>query len=149
MESKTLEYSTSNIPLSNKNTYIKDLIHKTEHFVRRLRWKVFHFLNKSSEKENQSNDKENKAKNKENNTNDEENKSNFGFRSKASPPKNALIYEFENDLYDLIQNVEFKVVKNDFQRQMQSDLHSIKTSKKVFVKADKTKNLYGLRTRTI
>ena len=94
MERKNLGYSIKNIPVSNKNVYLKTLVHKTEHFVRRLRWKVFHYLNKSE---------------------DVTERNTFGFKSLRSPPTNALLYEFEKDVYDLIKNVEFKNVKNSFQ----------------------------------
>ena len=128
MESKNLGYSVKNIPLSSKDVYLKTLIHKTEHFVRRLRWKVFHFLNKS-------------------NNNDDDERNTFGFRSPLSPPRNQLIYEFENDLYNMIKTIEFKPVKNNFQKQISSDLKSIKNSNKIFVPADKTRNMYGLEPK--
>ena len=128
METKNLEYSVKNIPLSNKDVYQKTLIGKTEDFIRRLRWKVFHFLNKSD------------------NSNDQ--KSNFGFRTPYSPQKNAVLENFENDLYDLIKNIEFKTVRNNFQHQVSRDLRSINNSKKIFVPADKTRNMYGLEPKT-
>ena len=64
-----------------------------------------------------------------------------------SPPKNPLIYEFENDMYNMIQNIQFKNVKNNFQSKMQLDLKSIKDSGKIYVKADKTHNMYAVEPK--
>ena len=126
MESTNLGYSAKNIPVCSKNMYLKELINKSEHFIKRLRWKVYHFLNKP---------------------NNVENVKNFGFNSMNSPPKNPLIYEFENDMYNMIQNIQFKNVKNNFQSKMQLDLKSIKDSGKIYVKADKTHNMYAVEPK--
>ena len=123
METKNLGYSVKNIPISNKAVYQKTLIGQTESFLRRLRWKVYHFLS-SSENNN--------------------NKENFGFRTTKSPPKNQLLYPFENDIYDMIKNIEFEQVRTEFQKKMSSDLSSIRKTKKIFVAADKTRNMYGI-----
>ena len=44
----------------------------------------------------------------------------------------------------MIKNVEFEQVTTEFQKKIRQDLKSIKQSKKVFVSADKTRNLYGI-----
>ena len=123
MEAKTLGYSTKNIPLSKQDVYIKTLIYNSEQFLRRLRWKVFHYL---SPQENN------------------ELKETFGFRSPKLPPKNQLLEGFEKDLYHMINSIEFRKVNCDFQKKLQSDLKTFRQSPKVFVKADKTKNIYEI-----
>ena len=45
MEVINLPYSQKNIPIPSKFTYQKQLVAKTEHFSRRLRWKMFYILN--------------------------------------------------------------------------------------------------------
>ena len=127
METKNLGYSTKNIPLSNKDVYKKELIGKTEHFLRRLRWKVYFFLK--------------------NNNDDADDAENFGFRSPKTPPKNQILYNFENDMYDMIKQIEFEPVRTQFQRKLSTDLRSIKQSNKVFVPADKTRNMYGIEPK--
>ena len=72
-------------------------------------------------------------------------KNTFGFPSLSIPPKNQLIYEFENYMYNLIKNIEFKKVNNIFPTKINCDLREIKNSGKIFVKADKTKNIYGIK----
>ena len=47
-------------------------------------------------------------------------------------------------MYEMIKNVEFEQVTTEFQKKIRQDLKSIKQSKKVFVSADKTRNLYGI-----
>ena len=81
-------YSLKNMPLPTKDTHRKNLIHKLESFIKRIRWKVFCFENKSKS------------------TN--EITSSFGFKSVKTPPKNDQLNQFESDLYDKVQNIEFK-----------------------------------------
>ena len=54
------------------------------------------------------------------------------------------MYNFENDMYEMIRKVEFEPVRTEFQRKMSEDLRSIKNSKKIFVSADKTRNMYAI-----
>ena len=67
MEANSLEYSTENIPLSNKHVYLKELIGKTEHFLRRIRCRFYYFLKNNKE---------------------ETETENFGFQTLNTPPKN-------------------------------------------------------------
>ena len=76
MEGKSLGYSTKNIPLSNKDVYLKELIGKTEHFHYRIRWRIYYFLKNNKE---------------------ETETENFGFRTLNAPPKNQILFNFEND----------------------------------------------------
>ena len=52
------------------------------------------------------------------------------------------MYDFESDLYDMIQKIEFKQVKKDFQTKMLNDIRSMRNKDKIYVKAVKTRNLY-------
>ena len=117
MKAKSLGYSTKNIPLSNKDVYLKELIGKTEHFLRWIRWKVYHFLKNNKE---------------------ETEIENFEFRTINTKPKKQILYNFENDLYEMITKTEFEPVRTEFQRKLSEDLRSIKRSNKIFVSADKT-----------
>ena len=42
----------------------------------------------------------------------------------------------------MVQNIEFKKVKSNFQMQLSSDVKNIKKNPKLLVPADKTNNLY-------
>ena len=48
MEKFSVTYSTKNIPLPSQNDYLQRLIEKTEHFLRRMHWKAYFFLNPST-----------------------------------------------------------------------------------------------------
>ena len=124
-----LGYSQKNIPIPPNDSYLKALIAKTEHFIKRLRWKIFHFENASVE------DKP-----------DEDNKT-YGFRTTKTPPQNPALNQFEDDVYDLISNVEFRVVKSEFQNTLKKDISGIKDSNKVILPADKTTNLYQVSSQ--
>ena len=73
MERVTFNDSTKNIPVASDKEYIKQFIDKTEQFLRRMRWKAFHFLNqeKSTAKET------------------------FGFKTKNCPPVIEELRKFE------------------------------------------------------
>ena len=51
---------------------------------------------------------------------------------------------FENDLLDMTRNINFRKNYNEFQKLMNNDIKSVKTSKKAFIAADKTKNMYEM-----
>ena len=61
-----------------------------------------------------------------------------------SSPQNDHLNTFENDLYDLIQKVEFTHVQNTFQENLKKDIQNIKSLTKMLVFADKSTNLYDL-----
>ena len=92
---------------------------KNENFIWRLRWKTYHFCKCNSQPLNES-------------TNGY-----FGFKTLTTPPPNEHLNGFENDLYDLIQKVEFTNVQNTFQQQPKKDVQSIKLSNNMLVFADK------------
>ena len=123
MEKVNLGYSTKNIPLPSRSEYMKNFIEKTEHFLRRMRWKAYHFLNptESSAKET------------------------YGFKSRKSPPRISELIPFEDAMLNLIQNIEFKDVKCNFQNQLNSDIkNKIRKPDSLLIPADKTTNYYTM-----
>ena len=54
------------------------------------------------------------------------------------------INALENDMYDMIRNVEFTNIRNEFLDHLNRDIESIRSSKNVLVFADKSTNLYEL-----
>ena len=99
------------------------LIEKTEHFLRRMRWKAYHFLNPT----------------------ESTTKETYGFKSRNSPPRVNELIPFEDGMLNLIQNIQFKDVKCKFQNQMNSDIkNKIKKPSKVLIPADKTTNYYTM-----
>ena len=123
----SLGYSVKNIPIPSEESYMKTLIEKTTSFVRRLRWRAYHFLKGTSDEEGDS----------------EANcKEHYGLKSRKSPPSVPELRAFEDDLADLVGSVTFRNTRDDFQRTLQQDITRIERSNSVFVAADKTTNLY-------
>ena len=105
MEKVNFNYLLENIPLPTKDTYRKNFIHKLERFIKKITWKAFFFENKKEC------------------TN--EITTNFGFKSVKTPPKNGQLNQFESDLYDMVQYIEFKIVTSNFQAQLSDDVRNI------------------------
>ena len=122
MEQVRCEYSQKNIPIPNINRYKMTLLEKIESLITRMRWKAFFYLSK--------------------NTN--EKVENYGFRTNKNPPQIKEMVGFEADLTNLIKQIKPRKWNNKFQNQIKSDLVKINQSKKVYVKADKTSNMYAM-----
>ena len=65
MDKINFNYSTKNIPYGTQGAYKRQLIEKTEVFIKNIRWKAFFFLNPNTK----VSDKET-----------------FGFKSRKTPP---------------------------------------------------------------
>ena len=81
---------------------MKRLIEKTEHFLRRLRWKAHYFLSGQAETSN---------------------KETYGFKTRNSPPKINELIPFEEGMLNLIHNIEFddNASKCRFQRTLNTN----------------------------
>ena len=56
--------------------------------------------------------------------------------------------QFEDDVAKLLENVNFRDIKDDFIQALEKDKKRIEASKNVFVFADKTRNLYEMEAST-
>ena len=124
MDQVQFDYSTKNIPIPPRNSYLKRLIEKAESAIKRnsIRWKAFFF---------DRNGQDNK---------EAINSDNFEFKS----PQNSDLDKFEADLLDMVHNIKFRNVNNKFQNKLNDDISKIKKSTKAFIPADKTSNFYKL-----
>ena len=120
-------YSLKNIPTPNERTYKLQLIEKIELFIKKLRWKAIFFINNSKET-----------------TESRASSSAYGLKSNKCPPQLKELIPFEDDLIDLVKNIKFRKVRNDFQKQLHEDLKKVRSSKKTLTFADKTSNMYRL-----
>ena len=116
------------------------LIEKTESVIKRIRWKAF-FSEQNKDKNKTNHDSDNDDSNSAINNN-------FGFKSRKCSPQNEELNNFEADVYDMIKNIEFRQVRDDFQDQLQHDIRKINNSTKVFIPADKTTNFYEVDKTT-
>ena len=123
MEKFNIGYSTKNIPLPSQNDFLQRLIEKTEHFLRRMRWKAFFFLNPDASTSS---------------------KKSFGFKSTKNPPPIDELKEFEDDMLKMVQSTKFKQVNNPFLNKLKDDTDRITKETKLLIPADKTTNFYKL-----
>ena len=128
MEQNNFNYSLKNIPIPNKQSYMKSIISKTESFIQRIRWKTLFYTQDKHDDPPKNN--------------------NYGFKTEKTAPQQKDLIPFENDLIELISNVEFSKEKTNFQKQLSKDVTSIKNSKQLYVPADKTNNIYKVEKET-
>ena len=95
---------------------------KTENFLKRMRWKASVFLGKLK-----SNDKDN-----------------HGFKTAKCPSSVNELVPFINDMTDMIKNLKFKRVNNEFQSNLRNDTRQIRKINNLFVTADKSRNMYRI-----
>ena len=113
LKKKTFNFSMKNIPIPSENSYMKDLIYRTEDFLIRVRWRALFFLKNEEEKKKQ------KHTNAEDNfENTKIQKETFGFRTSKNPPAIKELAKFENDIWEMVENVRFSKYRNSFQREM-------------------------------
>ena len=68
----------------------------------------------------------------------------FMDSSREHPGSCKELESFEKELIGLINKIEFKTVRDQFQSKLKSDISKVKCSKNLFVFADKTSNIYEL-----
>ncbi|PIK53382.1 hypothetical protein BSL78_09744 [Apostichopus japonicus] len=127
-----MDYSSKNIPLPSCREYTKRLLEKVESVIKRMRWKAFFFLNSDTDTDDTS-------------SGDEPNSDDFyGFKSRRAPPQIEEVIGFERDMLDIVENIKFRKVNDDFQTTLTEDVKKINSSKRIFAPADKTKNFYEM-----
>ena len=87
-----------------------------------MRWKASVFLGKLK-----SNDKDN-----------------HGFKTAKCPSSVNELVPFTNDMTDMIKNLKFKRVNNEFQSNLRNDTRQIRKINNLFVTADKSRNMYRI-----
>ena len=116
-----LDYSLKNIPIPSRDNYLRNLIEKAESVLKRMRWKAHFFLKGEKSQENTRN---------------------FGLSSNKTPPTVLELKPFEEDVIKLLETIKFRDTKDYFQDTLANDLKKINSSDKMFVFADKTRNIY-------
>ena len=120
-----LIYSNKNIPIPNRFEYKKQFMEKTEDLIKRMRWRAFHFLNPSNK----------------------ENINTFGFRTTNHPPKIPEMKQFEEEIFNIMNKIEYRKIASTFQNKLSEDIETINNCDDVIVKADKTSNLYKIKVQ--
>ena len=94
MDPVNLEHSIKDIPVPKPKVYKQMMINSLEKFMQNLRWKVIFFLNPQYSQKKET----------------------FGFKSNAVPDPVTELKPFEDDLVDMVKNIEFRNVNNNFQK---------------------------------
>ena len=92
-----------------------------------MRWKA-HFFLQENEEDQESMKREN-----------------YGFMTKKCPPQCADLDNFEKDLMNVINKLEFKKINDKFQRKLKEDIKKVRESPNMLVFADKSTNVYELK----
>lgn len=128
-------FSMKNIPIQNEDSFLKNFIHRTEDFITRLRWPILFFLKREEEKKKDNcDDCESDG--------EDERKETYGFRSTRIPPPIKEIEEFEQDLWSMVEGIQFNKKRTQFQKRLINEVKEIKKSKNLIIPADKTSNMY-------
>ena len=135
------KYSMKNIPIPTEMEYRKKLTGQTENVIRRMSWKAFHYLYSLEEKQNTENSMF-KIGDKSLFHGDFEKPKTYGFKSERKPPFIKELQPFIEQVFKMIRNVKFRQVKNEFMKELQDDIKSLKQTDKVVVEADKSNNFY-------
>ena len=75
---------------------------------------------------------------------DQQQTNKFNLKSRKCPQPIDELKLFEENMFQLVENVTFKQVRNAFQDKLRCDVKSINSSKQVLLFADKTRNLYEM-----
>ena len=97
------------------------MVSKVESFIGRLRWKLFAIQNPGMTSKNS-----------------------YGFNTTNPAPQLKELKMFEEDLFAMVKNIQFRPVHNNFQSELKETIKDIQQHEEIIVKADKTRNLYKL-----
>ena len=84
MEQVQFNYSLKNIPIPTDKEYLIDLISSVNTFMSNIKWRSFHFLNRSNKSQKET----------------------YGFKTTSAPPNTPELKhhlkEFESELYMIL-----------------------------------------------
>ena len=117
-----------NIPILGKFAYDKLFIYRAEDLAERMRWEVY--WDKQKQKGMVTSNERNTYK----------------FRTNKKAPAAPELKKFEDDLFNLLENVERRRVDDPLQERMKADLRYIRDLEDmVVVHSDKTAQLYIMK----
>ena len=122
MDKFTLGYSVKNILFPEKHEFILFQTNKIVEFTKRIRWKIHFYLDPSD-------------------SHQEQRQGGMRLNSQRTPSSNRKLDPFEDDLFGLIRKINFRNTKNGFQTKMKGDIERMKKSGKIWVRAEKPKNI--------
>ena len=101
--------------------------------------------NKNKNNSNINNNMKDKSKNNGDGT-QKGNSSRYGLKSNKCPPQVKDLIAFDEDMIDFVHQIRFPKVKSNFQRKLNKDLKTIKSSNKTLTPVDKISKMHKLTT---
>ena len=90
-----------------------------------MRWKAYFFLNAIDCTEKEGREK-------------------YEFKTRKHPPHIKERDKFEAEMIGMVKEIKFRKMRNNIQQKMYKDMRRIKESDGIFVKSDKSGNLYEI-----
>ena len=66
----------------------------------------------------------------------------YGFKTNKCPPAIEELTELESDLVSMINNIQSRLVRNNFLAKLKNYIQKIKNTNELLVNADKSTNIY-------
>ena len=123
MEKANINYSYKNIPIPNRHQYKLVLLRRIESFIKNMRWKAYFFLNTVRKRRDGRN---------------------MGFELGNTHPHIKEMAKFEAEMIGMVKEIKFSKMRNNIQQKMYEDMRKFKESENIFVKSDKSGNLYEI-----
>lgn len=120
MDKVNFNYSMKNIFIPTRKEYSLQLTNSTRVLVHNLRWRGEFSLRKKPAV----------------------GKSTYGFKSLKHPKPVPEMKHFEEKLYEMVKNIEFREVTTPFQTKLKNAIRNIQNEPKLLLPADKTTNYY-------
>ena len=99
------------------------IIQAADRFIQKIRWRTHFYLNPQDTPVH---------------------KENYGFKSIRAPPITNDLKPFEDGILNLVQNVEFSHISNNFQKNLKKEVKNIQNEPNLIISADKTSNHYKM-----
>ena len=106
MKKLHINQSLKDIPLPSQMQYQEMLVSKVESFIGRLRWKLFNINNRGTTS-----------------------KQTYGFKTTNPPPQQDELKSFEEDMFALAKNIQFRQVNNSFSSSINEKIKTIHETK--------------------
>ena len=78
------------------------------------------------------------------NCTEKEEREKYGFRTRKRPPHIKEMDKFEAEMIGMVKEIKFRKMCNSIQQKMYEDMRRFKESESIFVKSDKSGNLYEI-----
>ena len=75
---------------------------------------------------------------------EKEGREKYGFRTTKHPTHTKEMDKFEAEMIGMVKEIKFRKMRNNIQQKMYENMRRFKESESIFVKSDKSGNLYEI-----